>query len=55
MRDIHQVAHNVNIICTSLCVMHSVIAFVEKLYVSGCKEVYNAAMNVLIALLYTQQ
>ena len=31
MRDIHQVAHNVNIICTSLCVMHSVIAFVEKL------------------------
>ena len=30
MRDIHQVAHNVIIICTSLCAVDSVIAFIRK-------------------------
>ena len=30
MRDIHQVAHNVIIICTSLCAVDSVIALIEK-------------------------
>ena len=31
MRDIHQVAHNVIIISTSLCGVDSVIAFIKKL------------------------
>ena len=53
MRDIHQVAHYVNIISTSLCVVHSVIAFTEKNSdVLGCKQVCKDAMNVLIAMLY---
>ena len=59
MRDIHQVAHNVNIISTSLCVVHSVIAFIEKLLCVGMQtsvqQVYKDTMNVLIAMLYTQQ